>query len=95
MRNNYIQTKITKIQRIIKYFIIGIVVIIALHYIPDQRLNMKENIMIGALSSMTFAILDMIAPTIKIHIQNSNNYAKANINANANTSINSNLVLEG
>jgi hypothetical protein len=95
MRNNYIQTKITKIQRIIKYFIIGIVVIIALHYIPDQRLNMKENIMIGALSSMTFAILDMIAPTIKIHIQNPNNYAKANINANANTSINSNLVLEG
>jgi hypothetical protein len=52
-------------QRIIKYLLIGILVCIAARYIPALPLQNKENIMIGAVSSITFAIIDMLSPTIK------------------------------
>jgi hypothetical protein len=52
-------------QRIIKYLLIGILVCIAARYIPALPLQNKEIIMIGAVSSITFAIIDMLSPTIK------------------------------
>lgn len=55
-----------KLERIIKYIIMGLVVIIATRYIPDILLPTKELIMIGVTSSIVFAILDMISPAIKI-----------------------------
>lgn len=54
------------LERIIKYIIMGLVVIIATRYIPDILLPTKELIMIGVTSSIVFAILDMISPAIKI-----------------------------
>ena len=56
-----------KIERIIKYIIMGLVVIIAARYIPDILLPTKELIMIGATSSIVFAILDMVSPTIIVN----------------------------
>lgn len=47
----------------------GLIVILATKYIPDNNLQMKEIIMIGATSSISFAILDMISPAVSIHTQ--------------------------
>ena len=44
----------------------GLIVVVALKYIPDNQINNKEIIMIGATSSISYAILDMISPAIKI-----------------------------
>ena len=56
-----------KLERIIKYIIMGLVVIIATRYIPDILLPTKELIMIGATSSIVFAILDMVSPAIVVN----------------------------
>jgi hypothetical protein len=45
----------------------GLIVVIATRYIPDNTMKTKEIIMIGATSSIAFGILDMISPAI--HIQ--------------------------
>ena len=63
---NITQSNISKIQKIIKYILMGLFVILATKYIPDNQLHTKEIIMIGATSSISFAILDMISPTILI-----------------------------
>ncbi len=44
----------------------GLIVVLATKYIPDYNLQMKEIIMIGATSSISFAILDMISPAVSI-----------------------------
>jgi hypothetical protein len=59
-----------KLERIIKYIIMGLVVIIATRYIPDILIPTKELIMIGATSSITFAILDMVSPSVKVNHNN-------------------------
>ena len=55
------------LERIIKYIIMGLIVILATRYIPDTLLQPKELIMIGFTSSIAFAILDMISPAIKVN----------------------------
>jgi hypothetical protein len=59
-----------KLERIIKYIIMGLVVVIATRYIPDILIPTKELIMIGATSSITFAILDMVSPAVKVNHTN-------------------------
>jgi hypothetical protein len=54
------------IERIVKYIIMGLIVLLATKYIPEQSLPMKELIMIGSIASILFAILDMISPSVKI-----------------------------
>ena len=48
-----------------------LIIIIAMRYIPDNKIQQKEIIMIGITSSIVFAILDMISPSIKIYKMNS------------------------
>jgi hypothetical protein len=64
--NNIKQYNLSHIQKLIKYMLIGLIVIMATRYIPDTILQTKEIIMIGTTSSIAFAILDMISPSIKI-----------------------------
>ena len=52
--------------KILKYILMGTIVYIAARYIPSSILNNKELLMIGATSSIAFAILDMISPTVKV-----------------------------
>ena len=63
---NITQSNLCMTQRLIKYILMGLIVIIAMRYIPDNLLQTKEIIMIGITSSISFAILDMISPTIKV-----------------------------
>lgn len=60
------QKNINSVQKIIKYVLIGLIIIVSARYIPDKRLHNKEIIMIGSTSAISYAILDMISPTIRI-----------------------------
>ena len=60
------QKNISVCKKLVKYIIIGLVVMISVNYIPENKLDNKEIIMIGAITSITYALLDMISPTIKI-----------------------------
>ena len=54
------------IERIIKYILLGLVVLVATKYIPNNSLPTKEIIMIAATSAIAFAILDMISPSVNV-----------------------------
>jgi hypothetical protein len=60
------QSHLSHVQRLTKYVLMGLIVVIATRYIPDNIMQTKEIIMIGATSSIAFAILDMISPAIRI-----------------------------
>ena len=65
------QCHLSHTQRLIKYILMSLIIIIAMKYIPDTKIQQKEIIMIGITSSIVFAILDMISPSIKIYKMNS------------------------
>lgn len=60
------------IERVIKYILLGLVVLVATKYIPETSLPNKELAMIAATSAIAFSILDMVSPSIKIS-KNDNN----------------------
>jgi hypothetical protein len=68
--NNIIQVNTCNSQKLIKYILMGLIVILCLKYIPETILNLNEILIIGIISSIAYAILDMISPTIKIHYKN-------------------------
>ena len=76
MNRDIKQNNISKVQKIVKYILMGLVIYIALIYIPEIPIKKKEVIMISATSSITFAILDMLSPTIKLTIIESENNIK-------------------
>jgi hypothetical protein len=57
--------------KIIKYIILALIINISLKYIPSQNINTNDMIMISCIGSITFAIMDMLLPSIKI-IDNDN-----------------------
>ena len=64
-----------KIEKLIKYLVMGLIVLIATRYIPDKVLLSKELIMIGCTSAITFAIIDMVSPSVVINTNtNKTNY---------------------
>ncbi len=63
------QTNIMNLHKIAKYILMGLVIIIALKYVPCECIKTKEIMIIGAISSITFAILDMVSPSIFIQTQ--------------------------
>ncbi len=65
------QCHLSHTQKLIKYILMCLIIIIAMRYIPDNKIQQKEIIMIGITSSIVFAILDMISPSIKIYKMNS------------------------
>lgn len=64
---NILQTNLTKYQKFFKYIVMTLVVYVSLRYIPELPMRTKEIIMISAISSIMFAILDMISPSIKVN----------------------------
>ena len=64
---NIIQTNTSKLQKLLKYILIGLIIVCATKYIPNNKLQTKEIIMIGLTSSITFAILDIISPSVSIY----------------------------
>jgi hypothetical protein len=54
------------IERIIKYVLLSLVVLVATKYIPDKSLPTKELVMISATSAIAFSILDMVSPSVNV-----------------------------
>ena len=63
-----------KIEKFLKYIIMTLLTIIIVRYIPNYTLPLKELIMIGMTTSITFSILDMVSPTVKVNNKNNNLY---------------------
>lgn len=57
---------ILNVERIIKYVLLGLIVLLSVRYIPEIKLPNKELIMIGATSAIAFSILDMVSPAVKV-----------------------------
>jgi hypothetical protein len=60
-------TQQDNIKKLIKYILIGLIVIGATRYIPDISLPTKEILMIGATASIAFGVIDMVYPSTKMN----------------------------
>lgn len=63
MKSNINNIEITK--RILKYIIMGAIVGIATRYIPEVPIPNNYIILISMVSSMSYALLDIVSPSIK------------------------------
>jgi len=57
---------INKSKKILKYTVLSLVAAISLKYIPVNKIEINEILMISSIISVTFAILDIINPNVKI-----------------------------
>ena len=53
-------------KKLVKYLLFGIIVGISIRYVPTSKINDKEILMIGAIASITFGIIDMVSPSIEV-----------------------------
>ena len=65
IKKNNLNT-LEKTKRMIKYILMGFIILVAVRYIPNQPIETKEIIMIGLISSISFGMLDMVCPSIKV-----------------------------
>ena len=54
------------LKRLVKYALEGLAVALAAKYIPNQKLEIKEIVMLGLTAACVFAILDIFAPTVSL-----------------------------
>jgi len=66
MNNNLIDINLDKKKKLIKYLLFGLIIGISVRYIPTNKINNNEILMICAISSITFGIIDMSAPSIVV-----------------------------
>ena len=52
------------VKRTIKYIIEGFAVALAAYYIPQRMMKLDEIVTIGLTAAATFAVLDVLAPSI-------------------------------
>jgi len=55
-----------KCKRMIKYILMGFIILVSVRYIPNQPIETKEIIMIASISSIAFAMLDMVSPSVTV-----------------------------
>jgi len=55
-------------KKILKYFLFGLIIGITTRYIPSNTINNKELLMIAVIASVSFAIIDMISPSINVSV---------------------------
>jgi hypothetical protein len=53
-------------KKIIKYLLISFIVSLAARYLPNVVLSNEDVLKIGACAGITFAILDMLSPSIVV-----------------------------
>ena len=67
MNKNLCQKNISKLEKIIKYILISIMPIIFINYILNKSISINNLLYIGAINSMSYAILDIISPSVIIY----------------------------
>jgi hypothetical protein len=53
-------------KKIVKYLLFGFIVGLSVRYVPKNTINNKEIIMIGAIASISFGIIDIISPSVVV-----------------------------
>jgi hypothetical protein len=54
-------------KKLIKYLLFGLIVGLSIRYVPTNRIDNKEILMISALASISFGIIDMVSPSIVVN----------------------------
>lgn len=54
------------VKRVVKYLLEGVAVAIAARYIPTEKMDMNEVMLIAFTAASVFAILDMYAPSVSV-----------------------------
>ena len=54
-------------KKLVKYLLFGLVVAISIRYVPTNKVENKEILMISAIASITFGIVDMVSPSIVVN----------------------------
>jgi hypothetical protein len=54
-------------KKILKYLLFGLIVGISIRYIPASTINNKEILMIAAIASISFGIIDMVSPSLTVN----------------------------
>ena len=57
----------SRIKKLLKYILITLISFISLDTIPTNKLNINEIIIISSIVAVSFVLLDIISPTIKVH----------------------------
>ena len=57
----------SRIKKLLKYILITLISFISLDTIPTNKLNINEIIIITSIVAVSFVLLDIISPTIKVH----------------------------
>ena len=60
------------LRRLVKYIVLVLVVGVTSYSVPENKITNNEIIWIALLSGLTYCILDIITPTIKLTIEKQN-----------------------
>jgi ABC-type Co2+ transport system permease subunit len=52
------------VTRVVKYFLEGLAVALAMVIIPQKKLNLEEILAVAIIAAVTFVLLDLLAPSI-------------------------------
>jgi ethanolamine transporter EutH len=53
-------------KKIVKYLLFALIVGISVRYIPDKPIENTQILLIAAVAAITFGLIDMISPSIKV-----------------------------
>jgi xanthine/uracil permease len=53
-------------KKLVKYLLFGLIIGISVRYIPNKQIDNNEILIIAAIASITFGIIDMYSPSIEI-----------------------------
>lgn len=53
------------LNKIFKYLIMALSIYLSVKYIPENAVQQKELLMIAAIGSITFALIDMVSPSVR------------------------------
>ena len=66
MENSLKHEEYERNKKIVKYLLFGLIISISVRYVPSTQISNNEIIIIGAIASITFGILDMLSPSIEM-----------------------------
>jgi len=61
---------INKIKKLLKYILLSFIIFVSLRYIPQNKLNVTDVLKISSIGAISFAILDIISPSVTIKNNN-------------------------
>lgn len=67
MKNSLRVEDMDRKKKLVKYLLFGLVVAISIRYVSTTKIDNKEILMISAISSITFGIVDMVSPSIVVN----------------------------